>query len=158
MQGDMGARMQIVLGWLSHNVLNGLLMEFCVLLRLVIWWLLSFILTCLINIEGRSPYLGDFVMKKETERKMNVGSFSNIFWTISFKFGMMRDTTEFWNFGTSLNHLELQGHTYMRKQNLLCSYFKTFLINLDEIYMLSQPFGLLKFTLHLFHMFHIQPR
>ena len=47
------------------------------------------------NIQGRKPYFFDFV-----ENMINVGLYSDIHWLISFKFGVMIETTKhqaFWH-------------------------------------------------------------
>ena len=65
--------------------------------------LLGLILFCLINTQGREPYLDDFIMKENLG-----GSHSDICKLISFKLCIMIDTAEVYLYiGTSFDYFDL---------------------------------------------------
>ena len=64
-------------------------MEFSILLRLVGVTIFTFILSCLSNIKGREPsYLISFL------KQINFGLHSDIHILVSFKLGMMIETSK----------------------------------------------------------------
>ena len=73
-------------------------MEFGVLLRFVGVMNFILILSRPFIIQGREPYLSDFVTKdnkEEKEEEETVGFYSDIYRLISFKLSMMIESTKF---------------------------------------------------------------
>ena len=75
-------------------------MEFGILLRFVELMNLKLILNSCFSIQGREPYLYDFI-------KINfyIGLYSKIYWPISFQLGLMIEITKLY----SLNDLNLHS-------------------------------------------------
>ena len=83
-----------------------------------------FMLLCPFNIQGREPYLYDFVHNQQT---FNVDLYSEIYWLISFKLSMMIDTTKFNIFISVWRTVAfIQGHSCIRNQKLSCPFSHKF--------------------------------
>ena len=84
---------------------------------------LTLMLSCPFSIQGREPYLSDFMKKKN----FDIGLYSDI----SFKHGMMIKTTKLYIFTFTF----IRGHSCLRnkKASQLWCPFSCMSINLDEI-------------------------
>ena len=89
-------------------------MEFGKLLRLVSVVNLILVLFRLFNIQGREPYSCDFIKKK-----VNIGLYSDICRSISFKLGVIIETTKFYiTLSVWMTLTFIRGHSCMRNQKL----------------------------------------
>ena len=103
-------------------------MSFGVPLRLVGVINLMLIWSCKLNVQGREPYLYDFV-----KQNFNIGLHSDIYRPVSFKLSMMVETTKLYILiYVWLTMTFIQGHDCTRNQKLWCPFSKLS-INLDEI-------------------------
>ena len=94
------------------------------------------------DIKGRDLYLCDFIKKKKKNR-VNTGLYSDIYRPISFKLGVMIETTKFCSLiSVWVTLIFIQNNSLMRNQNIRCLF--------DKFSTLPQPVGFLKLMLNSF--------
>ena len=98
-------------------------MELDLLLRTVGVVNLILMLSHLFCVQGKEPYFWDFVKKKS----FNIGLYSDIYGQISFKLGIMIETTKLYILISVLvTFTFIQGHRCMGNQKLWCQFFCKF--------------------------------
>ena len=113
-QGHMGARKQKHMCQLSHKVYRQFWWHLVYFSGLLVWWILYSLSLSWPVLKGENP--ANVILSKN----FSVGLYSDISWPISFKLGMMIETTELFILTPDLDFI--QGHSCMRNQKCVRSF------------------------------------